>query len=189
MANRRLPDPPYTPPNDVENDLGYWFVCDGCDRVWSQRYIDRRTQRCLPCARAWRRDDMANRRKHGVGVPLVKNPPAHPFESRVLRREVNLNSAEARKLIETNAQFRAEIDAYVGKMLAKNSAPKPPLHGVLPLLQRPKTRAKAERVDVDDDEPEAAPVGGVAAVNKAVNAAMNVVEGEVVDERPSRRRR
>jgi hypothetical protein len=189
MTNhRRLPDPPYTPPNAAENDLGYWFVCAGCDRVWSQRYIDQRTKRCLSCARIWRRDDMANRRRGGQGVPLVKNPPEHPFESRVLRREVNLNSPEAQKLIGSNELFRAEVDAYVGKLIAKNGTPKPSLHGVAPLLARPRTRVKAERVEVEEERPEPVSREGVKMVDGHVDGVMNVIEGEIVNEKPRRRR-
>jgi hypothetical protein len=182
VNHRRHPDPPFTPPTDAENELGYWFFCDGCQRTWSQRYIDQRTRRCLPCARAWRRDDMMSRRRGLGGVPLNAQPQPHMFMSKTLKREINLNSEEGRRLIEKNHGVRAEVDEYISAIVAKNSTPRPPLHGVVPLLPRQAQRAKAERTVVAADD-EVAPVSpnAVRSVDKIVDGVMDTIDGEVVD--------
>jgi hypothetical protein len=190
MANHRhLPDPPYTPPTDVEMEHGYYLDCPGCGRQWSQRFVDRHLNRCLPCARAWRREDQASRRKGLGGVPLTTTPPPHPFESRVLHREVDLNDMATHKLLETNLRFRDEVTAYIEKLVAQNGRPKTPLYGVLSRLSAPKTRLKANRVELDEDEPEQAPLGAAEAVNAAVDAVMGAIDGEIVDEKRKPRRR
>jgi hypothetical protein len=169
MANhRRLPDPTYTPPNEHETSLGYWFVCPGCDRRWAQRYQDRRTLHCLPCAREWRRDDMMSRRKGLGGVELTKNPPSHPFESAVLGREVNLNSPDAHHLIQTNPRFAAEVDAYINKLVAKNTGGRSPLRGVLPILPRRAAAPAYNAVVVDDEPKEAIDVEAQEVVDRAM---------------------
>lgn len=182
-GRRRLPDPSHTPPTKEEERLGYGFKCDGCGLLWAKRYQDERTHRCIPCARAWRRDDMMSRRKGLGGVPLEKSPPPHPFKSRLLKKEIDLNSAEARRLIGSNAGFRDEVDAYIEKLVADNARPTPPLHGVLPLLSRggrPKTKPN---VVVPEDEPIRGPSREAElVVDKIVRGIENVIDGEVVDE-------
>jgi hypothetical protein len=182
MANyRHLPDPPFTPPTDVELEHGYFLDCPGCGRQWAQRFVDRHLNRCIPCARAWRREDTASRRKGLGGVPLTTKPAEHQFESRTLRTTVDLNSPATHKLIETNERFRDEVTAYIAKLVAQNAKPKTPLHGVLPLLARSKPRAKAERVEIVENESVAPPPDGAEeAVDSVVGKVMNTVDAEVV---------
>lgn len=190
MANHRhLPDPPFTPPTDVEMEHGYYLDCPGCGRQWSQRFVDRHLNRCIPCARAWRRDDTASRRKGLGGVPLAVTPPQHPFESRTLHSSVDLNDPATHKLLQTNERLRDEVTAYVGKLVAQNAKPKTPLYGVLPLLSASRARAKAERVELDSDDVTPMPAGAVDAVDAAVGAVMNTVDAEIVDEKRKPRRR
>ena len=176
----------------MENDLGYWFRCDGCQRTWSQRFVDQRTKRCLPCARAWRRDDMMSRRRGLGGVPLTKEPEPHPMSSRTTRSEIDLNSEEARRLIQKSPAFRAEVDEYIASLVAKNVKPRPPLHGVVPLLSAPKTRVTAKRVEIStDDAPRNVSPNASRVVDKVVDGIMDTIDGEIVDVVPpkSRRRR
>lgn len=177
----RKPDPPYTPPTEAEIELGYVFTCGGCGRDWPTRLRDGRTKQCLPCSRAWRRDDMMSRRRGLGGVPLTRNPQSHMMRSKHLKREVNLNSSEAKDLISSDPLFREEVSAYVERLVAQNSE-KTPLHGVLPLLSNGRRKPqKATRIELDD-EPGPSPAAERAA-QKAVDQAMDVIDGEVVDER------
>lgn len=164
--------------------MGYAFDCPGpCGRPWSKRYIDERTHRCLPCARAWRRDDMMSRRRGLGGVPLTKNPPAHPFESRVLHREVDLNSSEVQALIVSNTELRAEVTRYVMEIVRANGRPKTAFYGLLPLLPASKVRVKPNHVDIPE-EPVATTVSDEvqAAVEKHVDVVMNAIDAEVVED-------
>lgn len=185
MSRRRIPEPAYTPPTDVERDMGYALDCPGCGREWSMRYVDMHTMRCLPCFREWRRDDMAARRR-GVpgGSPLASGNEhrQHPFTSRVLRREVDLNSLAARELLVSNAEFRAEVSRYVDGIVEKNSRPDPPLRGVLPLLAGDRGRSKAQRVDIPDEEPPPADAEIGRAVDRHIDLTMNTVDAEIVTE-------
>lgn len=179
---RRLPDPPYTPPSDVELELGYWGTCSGCGRRWSQKLIDPRTRQCLPCAREWRRDDMASRRRGAGGVPLTQNPVPHPFRSKVLGREVDLNSEEARAAIVANAAFRDEVDGYIEDIVANNGAPRPPLRGVMTLLPRTKPRAKVERAEVVPNSPAPVDEEAEAEVDALVRSVASTIDGEIVED-------
>lgn len=181
MSNARQIDPPHTPPTPIETELGYAFTCAHCDRQWAARFLDARTRRCVPCAREWRRDDMASRRRGLGGVPLTKNPAPHPFESAVLKKEINLNSAEARETIASNARFRAEVIGYIDRMIASNSTPKPPLRGIVPLLPRTKSHEAAEHVDIPSPAPTAEDAQAADIIANTVRERMEEIEGEVVE--------
>jgi len=191
MANhRRHPEPNYTPPNEVELELGYFLDCPGCERRWSKRYVDRFLDRCIACAREWRRNDRMSRRRGLGGVPLVVHTPPHLFESRALRREVDLNTSEAQKLLAEDAQFRAEVSAYVAKIIASNAKPKTAFYGVLPLLSSSsRHRGKAQRIEIEEEPPTPASIDTVEAVDKHVDNAMNTIDGEIVDQKKTRKHR
>lgn len=190
MANhRRHPEPDYTPPNEAELELGYFLDCPGCGRQWSKRYIDRFVDRCIACAREWRRNDRMSRRRGLGGVPLVAHPPPHLFQSRALRREIDLNDPEAQKLLASNDQFRAEVSAYVAQIVASNAKPKTPFYGVLPLLSGSRTRGKAQRVEIEEEPATKVPTDVAHAVTEHVDNVMNAIDGEIVEEKKAKKRR
>ncbi len=119
-------------------------------------------------------------------MPLTAHPQPHLFDSKVLRREVDLNSKDGHRLLKEDAPFRDEVSKYIGALIAENVKPKTPLRGVLPLLAKPKAedRKKAGWTDLPVEPVESVSDDLRMAVNKHVDRTMNTVDAEIVDEKP-----
>lgn len=181
MARKRLPDPEYTPPTPMEEQLGYAFACPQCGRTWAKRFYDHRTRCCLPCARAWRRDDMASRRRGLGGVPLGGSPPVHNFESQVLRRTIDLNSDDARRAAESNPEFQVEVDRYVSSTISSNTGRTPIRGGILTMIRqsRPRVPAPVPSTLIRT------PVATITAVPPEVAQEIDELTGSVIDVDPT----
>lgn len=126
---------------------------------------------------------MTSRRRGLGGVPLHQEPLPHPFESEVLGRQIDLNSEDARDRLRNSAAFRAEVDAYISRLVSRNeSSSKAPLVGVMPLLPRQRVRPNVVRVDLDP-EPTTPPLSETEEqrVSNEVDRRLDEIEGEIVE--------
>jgi len=149
---RPYPQIAHQPPTDEEERLGYYVDCVDCERRWAQRYALPQLHRCLPCARAWRRD-YQNAKRHGLPRPSLRQAEPHPFKSKALGREVDLNDPAILAAAEQHAAFRAELDAYIVTLKERKGGP--PLRGALSLRPVKRTQVVSVPADAPDEPPDA----------------------------------
>ncbi len=103
----------------------------------------------------------------------------------MLGRTIDLNDPTTAELAQTDAEFRAELDAYISKLASKERSTKPAIRGLIG-LPRPNPRP-VRNVD-ETEEPDEVPDAVRQQVEAHIRSVNETIEGEILEPKKKRRR-